>query len=86
MDKLVSGKKNMTCDCQEDCIYSRYTIDVQDKMILERTTTAIWKHPFLGTDTGLITTDEIEGTEWEKRWYNMGRNMNSIFVLQKHFK
>ena len=76
MEKVSSGKINTTCDCQQDCVYSRYTIDVQDKVILERTSTNVWKHPFLGTDSGIISTDEMEGTDFShKRWYNMGKSI-----------
>ena len=86
MEKVSSGKINTTCDCQQDCVYSRYTIDVQDKVIIERTSTNVWKHPFLGTDSGIISTDEMEGTDFShKRWYNMGKSIYSRFDLLKIF-
>ena len=70
--KVLSKKINVTCDCHPDCVYSRYTIDVKDKELLERTSTNRWKHPFFGLDTGLFTTDEMGGADL-KKWYNMGK-------------
>ena len=84
MEKVVRGEMNVTCDCEEDCIYSRYTIDVQDKLILERTSTDIWKHPLLGT-TGLLTTDEKVGEEFGRRWFNMGKLFSIDNILYKIF-
>ena len=84
MEKVVRGEMNVTCDCEEDCIYSRYTIDVQDKLILERTSTDIWKHPLLGTK-GLLTTDEKVGEEFGRRWFNMGKLFSIDNILYKIF-
>ena len=73
MEKISRGEVNVSCDCAEDCVYSRYTIDLQDKTILERTSTSVWKHQFLGIDATAISTDEIEGPELkQKRWFNLG--------------
>ena len=73
MDKYLTGKMNLTCNCMRDCAYSQYSISVQDKQIVERTATKLWTHPHLDTQTGIITTDEMEGNSFGRRWYNMGR-------------
>ena len=71
MNKIKSKKMNLTCDCEEDCIYSRYTLSMKEDVILERTSTDVhFQTPGFYT----MGTDELHGTDFATtHWFNMGK-------------
>ena len=74
MKKIAGGELELTCDCSEDCIYSRYTMSVLDRTILERTSVNIFNYESFGTTFPIIGTDQVIGNDFSKtNWYNMGK-------------
>ena len=71
MNKIKSKKMNLTCECEEDCIYSRYTLSMKEDVILERTSTDVhFQSPGFYT----MGTDELHGTDFATtHWFNMGK-------------
>ena len=67
-------KEELDCDCSEDCVYSRYTMSVLDRTILERTSVNIFNYQTFGTSFPIIGTDQVIGNDFSKtNWYNMGK-------------
>ena len=78
MNKIHSKKMNLTCECEEDCIYSRYTLSMKEDVILERTSTDVY---FQVPGFYTIGTDEIHGTDHSTtHWYNLGRHSTIHFL------
>ena len=78
MDKIKNKKLDVSCDCAEDCVYSRYTLSLSDKQILERTSTAVF---FQFPGFAVLGTNEMLGNDFTKSsWYNMGNYYNFITI------
>ena len=74
MKKIETGEVELDCDCSEDCVYSRYTMSVMDRTILERTSVNIFNYETFGTSFPIIGTDQVIGNDFSKtNWYNMGK-------------
>ena len=71
MTKIREKKISLNCNCEEDCTYSRYTIALEDKTILERTSTDVF---FQSPGFSAMGTDEAYGNDFTStHWYNMGK-------------
>ena len=71
MEKIKNEKLAVKCDCTEDCVYSRYTMSLSDKQILERTQTNVF---FQFPGFAVMGTNEMLGNDFTKTsWYNMGK-------------
>ena len=71
MDKIKNEKLGVSCDCADDCVYSRYTLSLSDKQILERTSTAVF---FQFPGFAVLGTNEMLGNDFtQTSWYNMGK-------------
>ena len=71
MRKIKEEKIKLNCGCEKDCIYSRYTISLEDKTILERTSTNVhFNIPGFYT----MGTDQLHGNDFSTtKYHNMGR-------------
>ena len=82
MAKIEKGAIELTCKCESDCTFSRYSLSVQDKFVLERLTTRSWSNQSHSEGFHKIGTDEMEGNDISgSHWYNMGMANTCIFEL-----
>ena len=71
MRKIHAEDIKLNCGCDQDCVYSRYTIALEDKTILERTSTNVH---FNAPGFYTMGTDQLLGTDFSTtRYFNMGR-------------
>ena len=78
MKKIESELMELSCDCSADCVYSRYTLSVLDRTILERTSIDILENSNFGTRLPVIGTDQIIANDFSKtNWYNMGEKVST---------
>ena len=76
MRKIEDGEMEVSCDCSADCVYSSYTMKVQDRTMMERTSTHFLQNEKLGTKLPVIGTDQVTANGLSKSgWYNMGRSV-----------
>ena len=70
MKKIQKGELSTKCSCEDDCIYSRYTLSLSDKTISERTSSNVFfKYPGFS----ILGTDQMDGNDFSKTSYhNMG--------------
>ena len=84
MKKIQGGEMEVSCDCSADCVYSRYTMSVLDRTILERTSIDILENKQFGTKLPLIGTDQIIANDFSKsNWYNMGKSEDQSRSVNK---
>ena len=70
MRKIHAEDIKLNCGCDQDCVYSRYTIALEDKTILERTSTNVH---FNAPGFYTMGTDQLLGTDFSTtRYFNMG--------------
>ena len=80
MRKIKAEEIKLNCGCEQDCVYSRYTISLEDKTVLERTSTNVH---FNAPGFYTMGTDQLLGTDFSTtRFYNMGE----IIMSQKSLK
>ena len=73
MKEIQAGKIKLKCDCDEDCVISRYTLSVKDKTVLERLSVKMWTNKTGHGEFYRIGTDELDGNDFSgSHWYNMG--------------
>ena len=73
MKKIENHELDIECDCSKDCIYSKYTMSVKERTILERLTTRSWRNQTHGEGFYKIGTDELEDNRFSgSHWFNMG--------------
>ena len=71
MRKIHAEDIKLNCGCDQDCVYSRYTIALEDKTILERTSTNVH---FNAPGFYTMGTDQLLGTDFSTtKYFNMGR-------------
>ena len=71
MRKIKAEDIKLNCGCDQDCVYSRYTIALEDKTVLERTSTNVH---FNAPGFYTMGTDQLLGTDFSTtRYFNMGR-------------
>merc|ERR1719384_1586706 len=76
MEKIKNEKLAVKWDCTEDCVYSRYTLSVSDKQILERTSTGVF---FQFPGFAVMGTNEMLGNDFtQTSWYNMGEYVKDV--------
>ena len=74
MKKIEMEEIEVQCDCQEDCIISRYTLSLKDKNIVERVSTRVWANKTGAPIYYRLGTDELDGNDFTgSHWYNMGK-------------
>ena len=74
MKKIEMEEIEVKCDCQEDCILSRYTLSLKDKNIVERVSTRVWANKTGAPIYYRLGTDELDGNDFTgSHWYNMGK-------------
>ena len=76
MNKIQKGELATECSCEDDCIYSRYTLSLSDKTISERTSSNVFfKYPGFS----IMGTDQMDGNDFSKTSYhNMGIRIKSL--------
>ena len=77
MTQIKKKKLSVSCNCEPDCQYSRYTLSLADKTILERTSTDVYHQ---ANDFGFYNfgTDELLGNDFTTtHWFNMGNIINA---------
>ena len=86
MAKIEKGSIAVDCACEPDCTFSRYSLSVQDKFVLERLTTRSWSNETHSAGFHRIGTDEMEGNDMSgSHWYNMGeylKDLDQILIPQ----
>ena len=86
MAKIEKGSIDVDCACEPDCTFSRYSLSVQDKFVLERLTTRSWSNITHSAGFHKIGTDEMEGNDMSgSHWYNMGeylKDLDQILIPQ----
>ena len=74
MNLIENEERQLKCDCPRDCVYSKYSMSVSDRVIKERLTTRRWTNASNGDGFYKIGTDEQDGNDFSgSHWYNMGR-------------
>ena len=86
MNKIEKKKMKLDCLCQDDCSYSKYTLSLTDKKILERTTVKVYSQ---FPDNYILGTDQLIGNNFQtKSYHNMGKtklfekNLDDILLIQ----
>ena len=69
MRKIKDEDIKLNCGCEKDCVYSRYTIALEDRKIFERTSPNVyWDGSYN------LGTNQLLGTDFSQtRYHNMGR-------------
>ena len=76
MNKIDTEETQLQCNCPKDCVYSKYSMSVSDRVVLERLTTRRWTNASNGDGFYKIGTDEQEENDFTgSHWYNMGEQM-----------
>ena len=79
MKKIESGDKKLGCECAKDCVYSRYSMSLTDRIVMERLSSRKWTNETFGEGFYKIGTDEQDGNDFSgSHWYNLGKNILSL--------
>ena len=79
MTKIEDGLIDLECDCEKDCVSSRYTMSLRDKTVLERTSTRVFFDGAYGVDYIKFGTDKMDGSDYsDSDWYNMGEYLKDL--------
>ena len=73
MNKIEKVGPQLPCNCPKDCVYSKYSMSVSDRVGLERLTSRRWTNTTNGDGFYKIGTDEQDGKDFSgSHWYNLG--------------
>ena len=75
MSKYENEEKEFDCVCPKSCEYSRYSMTLEDKVVLERLSSRRWTNKSNDDIVYKTGTDELDGSDYSgSHWYNMGKD------------
>ena len=74
MKKIEKEEIILDCDCKKDCVYTKYSLSVRDRLVLERLSSRGWTNESnAGEGFYKFGTDEMDGNDFSgSHWLNMG--------------
>ena len=74
MKKIEKEEIILDCDCKKDCVYTKYSLSVRDRLVLERLSSRGWTNESnAGEGFYNFGTDEMDGNDFSgSHWLNMG--------------